>query len=254
MVDRFHGKTALVTGAASGIGRAAARLLGAEGATLLAADLNDAGCRETIDSLPGARAIHLDVSEEQDWVRLRQSQPNIDIFVASAGISHAAPLESMPLADWRRVMAVNLDGQFLGLRYALQTLRPGGSAVLVGSASGVKPAHGAAAYCTSKAGLRMLARAAALEAKPKGIRINMVSPAGVVTPMWKTMAFWDGLVAKHGEEGARDALGGADPAKHPLARMALPEEIARVIAWLASDDSRNMTGADIPVDAGYTIS
>jgi NAD(P)-dependent dehydrogenase (short-subunit alcohol dehydrogenase family) len=99
----------------------------------------------------------------------------------------------------------------------------------------------------------MLTKSAALEGKAKGIRVNMVSPAGVVTPMWKTMAFWDELVARKGEAAAWEALGGADAAKDPLERMAFPEEIARVIAWLASEETRNMTGADVAVDGGYTV-
>ncbi len=245
--NRFLQKIALITGAASGIGRAAAQVLAAEGAIILAADLN-----ESAD--PNVQTIRLDVTSEADWQCLAEAHPQIDIYVASAGISHAAPLESMPLADWRRVLAVNLDGQFLGLRYALKALRPGGSAILVGSASGIKPAAGASAYCASKAALRMLMKTAALEAKPKGIRVNLIAPAGVVTPMWKTMDFFQTLVAEQGEAAAWKALGGADPATDPLARMAFPEEIANVIAWLASGESRNMTGAEIPVDAGYTAS
>ncbi|MEO8028550.1 MAG: SDR family oxidoreductase [Bryobacteraceae bacterium] len=252
---RFSGKRALVTGAASGIGLATVRLLASEGASILAADRNKALLRESIADLPGATAVALDVTSEQHWSALRATQPiPVHIFVGCAGISHGAPLATTSLEDWRRVLSVNLDGQFLGLRYALDTMEAGGSVILVGSASGVKPAAGAAAYCTSKAALRMLVKVAALEAKPKNVRVNSVSPAGVVTPMWKAMAFFEELTAKHGEAGAWDALGGADPAKDPLERMALPEEIARVILWLASDESRNMTGADIAVDAGYTVS
>jgi NAD(P)-dependent dehydrogenase (short-subunit alcohol dehydrogenase family) len=99
----------------------------------------------------------------------------------------------------------------------------------------------------------MLARVAALEAKPRGIRVNSIAPAGVVTPMWTKMPFWNGLVAQHGgEAGAWRALGGADPATAAVQRMAFPEEIARAILFLASDDSAHMTGAELVVDGGYT--
>jgi len=101
--------------------------------------------------------------------------------------------------------------------------------------------------------LRMLARVAALEAKELGIRVNSIAPAGVVTPMWTKMPFWQGLVEEHGSEaGAWDALGGADPSKPAVQRMAFPEEIARAILFLASDDSAHMTGAELAVDGGYS--
>jgi len=128
-----------------------------------------------------------------------------------------------------------------------------GSIVLIASASGINAAAGASAYCTSKAGLRMFAKAVALECKEDGIRVNTVSPAAVATPMWSKMPFWADLVAKHGgEEGAWEALGGISPDQHSLMRMAFPEEIAKAVLFLASDESSPMTGTDLAVDAGYT--
>lgn len=233
----FTGKWALVTGAASGIGQGCAAELQALGAHVVATDLVD-----------------LDVTKEADWERVLHEMPQLDILVHSAGISQATPLSETPLEEWRRVLAVNLDGAFLAVKHALRAMIPkrAGSIVLIGSASGVKPAAGAAAYCASKAALRMLARTAALEAKPHNIRVNTVSPAGVVTPMWKTMPFWHDLVREHGEEGAWKALGGADPGEHPLQRMAFPAEIAKAVAFLASDDAAHITATDLAIDAGYT--
>jgi NAD(P)-dependent dehydrogenase (short-subunit alcohol dehydrogenase family) len=118
--------------------------------------------------------------------------------------------------DWRRVMALNLDAAFLSLKYGVRAIREGRGATIVvaGSALGVKAAPGASAYCASKAAVRMLLKTAALELKAEGIRVNCVSPAGVVTPMWRGMPFWNDLVRQHGtEEAAWNALGGADPTK-----------------------------------------
>lgn len=236
------GKIALVTGAASGIGRAVADALRAAGANVLAADLE-----------PGVD-LKLDVSSEPDWQRVMSDIPRLDVVVACAGIAHAQPLLETELTAWRRVMAVNLDGAFLTVKHSAPAMTEGGSIVLLGSASGVKPAPGAAAYCCSKAALAMLAKSAALELKSKAIRVNSVSPAGVVTPMWKKQPFWDGLVAEHGgEDGAWKALGGADPAEPALHRMALPDEVAQAVLFLASSASAHMTGADLAFDAGYTL-
>jgi 3alpha(or 20beta)-hydroxysteroid dehydrogenase len=151
---------------------------------------------------------------------------------------------------------VNLDAAFLTVKYGARLMRQnrGGSIVILGSASGVKAAPGAIAYCASKAGVRMLVRAAALELKPQAIRVNSISPAGVVTPMWQKMPFWTGLVEKHGsEDKAWEALGGIDPATPSLQRMAFPEEIATAVIFLSCDESAHITGTDLLIDAGYTL-
>jgi NAD(P)-dependent dehydrogenase (short-subunit alcohol dehydrogenase family) len=130
----------------------------------------------------------------------------------------------------------------------------GGAIVVVGSASGIKATAGATAYCTSKAAVRMLVRSAALEFKPHAIRVNSISPAAVVTPMWQKMPFWHDLVEKHGsEEGAWNSLGGADPATPSIQRMAFAEEIATAIVFLCCDESSHITGIDLPVDGGYSL-
>jgi NAD(P)-dependent dehydrogenase (short-subunit alcohol dehydrogenase family) len=252
---QFEGKTALVTGAASGIGKAVAAEFARLGAEVIAADIDLDGARAAITGFAAGRAVHLDVAQEASWNAVFRDIPRLHMLVASAGISHAKPLVEMTIDEWRRVMSVNLDGAFLGLRSAIPVIQRsgGGSIVLIASASGIRAAAGAAAYSASKAGVRMLAKAAALEAKPLNIRVNSISPAGVATPMWKTMPFWKDLVAEHGsEEGAWKALGGTDPGTPPLLRMAFPEEIAKVVAFLSSDDAANITGTDLAVDAGYT--
>jgi 2-keto-3-deoxy-L-fuconate dehydrogenase len=245
---RLAGKRALVTGAASGIGRAVVAAFRREGAHVIAADL-------TYPADDREQNIHLDVTQEAHWERLAESISRLDLLVGCAGISEAKPIPETSLDDWRRVMNVNLDGAFLSVKFGAKAMREsGGAIVLVGSASGVKAAAGASAYCTSKAALTMLVKTAALEFKSQAIRVNSVSPAAVVTPMWQKMPFWQGLVEKHGsEEGAWNALGGIDPAVPSIQRMAFPEEIAAAIVFLSSDDSAHITGVDLLVDGGYTL-
>lgn len=250
----FANKTAFVTGAASGIGRAVVEELARRDAKVFAADVDV----ENLNKLalqPRITPIALDVTDENAWAAAFQSIDGLDIFVSAAGISHATPTADMTMNEWRHVMAVNLDGAFLGVRSALRKMIPrqGGSIVLIASASGIRAAAGASAYCVSKASLRMLAKAVALEYKEYGIRVNTVSPAAVATPMWTKMPFWSELVAKHGgEEEAWKVLGGIDPDQPSLKRMALPEEVAEAVLFLASDEASHITGADLAVDAGYT--
>ncbi len=249
------GKVALVTGAASGIGRAVVAELVERNATVFAADIDGVGVQALATQLNNITAVTLDVTDESAWQSAFQSIDQLDIFISAAGISHATSTADMSLEDWRRVMAVNLDGAFLGVRGALRKMVPQkrGSIVLIASASGIKAAPGASAYCASKAGLRMLAKAVALECREDGVRVNTVSPAGVATAMWSKMPFWKDLVAKHGgEDGAWKALGGISPDQPSLTRMAFPEEVAQAVLFLASDESSHITGTDLVVDAGYT--
>lgn len=233
---RFSGKTALVTGGNSGIGLAVKNALEHNGAHVVSADLRG--------------EPRFDVTREADWDAL-DTVP--EILVASAGVSYARPLAETRLVDWRNVLSVNLDGVFLAIRFGLRRMPPGGTIVVIGSASGLKVAPGAAAYCTSKAAVRMLVRSAAAEAKPLGIRVNSVAPAGVVTPIWESMPFFQQLAEEKGEEAAWDALGGRNPATPAIQRMAFPEEIAKAVLFLCSDESAGMTGADLVIDGGYTL-
>ncbi len=256
---RVAGKVALVTGGASGIGRATAELFVREGARVAVADIAEDAVRRVAAELAGpdapTLAFTLDVTSETAWenavAAILDQWGRLDILVNNAGISFGKPLTDTTLDEWRRVTAVNLDGVFLGIKHGGAAMRRtgGGSIVNVSSASGIKPAPGAAAYCASKAGVRMLTRTAALELAPDGIRVNSVSPSGVVTPMWESMPFFAEMTAQLGSAEAVWAMLSKDV---PLKRFAEAEEIALGILYLASDESRFVTATDLPLDGGYT--
>jgi 3(or 17)beta-hydroxysteroid dehydrogenase len=258
---RVDGKIALVAGAASGIGRATAALLSREGATVTCADIDAEGAAATAKFLEeaGGHAFSggLDVTSEGSWQEILEKVTShfgkLDILVNSAGISFARPTTEMSLDEWHRVMAVNLDGVFLGTKHAILALRPtgGGSIVHISSASGLKSAPGASAYSASKAAVCMFVKAAAKECLQNGdkIRINTVCPAGVKTPLWREMPFFRDLVETTGsEEAAFREMAKSDP----QGRFAEPEEIAQAVLYLASDESLYVTGTDLLVDGGYT--
>jgi NAD(P)-dependent dehydrogenase (short-subunit alcohol dehydrogenase family) len=255
------GRVALVTGAASGIGRATAALLARLGARVAVTDVRVTGAEEVAEGIRAnggeAHGYALDVADENSWrsslATLQARWGALHILVNSAGISRASPLTATSLDEWRLVFAVNVEGVFLGLRHGIPAIRGagGGSIVTVASASGVKPAPGAAAYCASKAAVCMLSRTAALECAASGdpIRINTVLPAGVRTPMWQEMAFFQQLVEQQGsEEAAWNALGADGPAR----RFATPEEVAQAIVFLCSDAASYINATDLAVDYGFT--
>jgi NAD(P)-dependent dehydrogenase (short-subunit alcohol dehydrogenase family) len=208
--QRVRDKVALVTGAGSGIGRAAAVLLGREGAAVLVGDINEAAARTVAAEITAAggkaEAVVLNVSDEAAWRQVTEralaDHGRLDVVVNNAGIAFARPVAETSLDEWRRVLAVNLDGVFLGTKYGIAALRAGqgGSIVNVASVSGIRPFAGASAYGAGKAAVRLLTRIAAIECQDagNGVRVNVVSPGGVKTPMWETMDFFQALVAEHG--------------------------------------------------------
>jgi NAD(P)-dependent dehydrogenase (short-subunit alcohol dehydrogenase family) len=252
---RLQHKTALITGAASGIGRAAALRFLAEGARVAATDVAGARLESLALELPDAITRPLDVRDEPQWeaavAGVVSRWGRLDILVSNAGVSFGKPTWEMTLEEWRHVHEVNLDGAFLGAKHAVRAMRAqggGGSIVFVSSASGVKASGGASAYSSSKGGLRLFAKALARECAADGIRVNTVVPAGVTTAMWSEMPFFAELVREHGEAGAWAALS----RDTPLGRFATPEEVAEAILFLASDASSYVTGSDLVIDGGYT--
>jgi NAD(P)-dependent dehydrogenase (short-subunit alcohol dehydrogenase family) len=252
-------KTALITGAASGIGKATANRFAKEGARVALADINreglEAAAQQIITQGGEARGFLLDVTSEINWEHVINDIINdwlrLDILINNAGISFAKPITEMSLNEWQRVMNINLDGVFLGTKYAIQAMRKtgGGSIVNVASASGIKASPTASAYSASKAAVRMFTKVAALECADANIRVNSVSPSGVITPIWESMEFWENLKT---QAGSNDAALQTLAQGVPLKRFATAEEIARAILYLASDESRFVTAADLVIDGGFT--
>jgi NAD(P)-dependent dehydrogenase (short-subunit alcohol dehydrogenase family) len=247
----FHGKTALVTGAASGIGAACARSLAARGIErLVLVDCNGEGLDRLILDCACERVAG-DVTDEALWSRIERDHPTLDFAVLNAGIAGGGLLPQTTLEDWRRVLSVNLDGAFLALRSALRLIRDGGAIVLTASVAGLKGEPGAASYAVSKAAVIQLAKVAAKEFAPRGVRINAIAPGGVDTPIWDDLDFFKGLVAQTGSREA--AIAAMAKASSPLGRYATAEEIAGQVCFLLSDTAATITGAVLVSDGGYSL-
>lgn len=238
MTRRFVDKTALVTGHASGIGAATAALLAGEGARIIGVDL-----------MQGQ-----DVADPALWPGLTDRLAQIDIAVINAGIATAAPLADLDFADWRRTLSVNLDGAMLSVQAAMRAMighGRGGAIVITASIVGLKAEPGTAAYAASKAGAIHLARVAAKEGAPHGIRVNAIAPGGVDTPIWDAMDFFAQMVADLGSRAAATAA--MAQIATPLGRWATAEEIAAQIAFLLSDAAATITGSVLTSDGGYSL-
>ncbi|MFA5362944.1 MAG: SDR family NAD(P)-dependent oxidoreductase [Candidatus Omnitrophota bacterium] len=261
-MGRLEGKVSIITGAASGIGEAAAVLFAQEGCTVIAADIAvEQGGRVSgaIKGNGGAcEFIEHDAANEDSWKELVAETMNrygrLDILVNSAGIGFAKAIVDMSYDEWQKVMKVNLDSVFLGLKYCVGAIRKngrGGAIINVSSAAAIVAVPGASAYCASKAGMLFLTKSAALEsaAAKDGIRINSVLPGSVDTPLWKKSNWWREFSQSHGgDDKAMEFMAGG----LPLKRMAKPEEIASGILYLASEESTYVTGTELVIDGGYS--
>jgi 3alpha(or 20beta)-hydroxysteroid dehydrogenase len=240
---RVAGKVVVITGAARGQGAAEARALAAEGATVVATDLIAAA-----EVVPGELDGHgdgivyrqLDVTDSAAWARLaaelKVRHGQVHGLVNNAGLTHLARLLDVELVDWERILRVNTTGPLLGIQALTPLMPPGASIVTIGSAAAVTP-NFTAAYTASKWAVRGLAKVASLELGPLGIRSNLVHPGYIETPM----------VAD-----APPAFRQAQLAANPLGILGKPEDVAHLVVYLISDESRYLSGAEIAVDGGFT--
>lgn len=259
MAGQVEGKVALVTGGASGIGEAIAELLAQEGATVVATDIDDLKGPEVAARIAkaGGKAVFLehDVTSEARWAEItaeiERRFGRLDIMVSNAGIGIAVPsIVDMSLADWRKQTAINLDGVFLSVKYCLPLMRKqgGGSIVMMSSLAGLRGSLGLAGYCATKGGVRLFAKAIAMEcaAAGDGIRVNSVHPGIIDTPIWGKIP-----------AGAAGAGQNAPIDPEERAKMATPlgyagqaRDIASGVLYLASDASRYVTGTELVIDGG----
>jgi 3(or 17)beta-hydroxysteroid dehydrogenase len=263
-MNRVAGKVAIVTGAASGIGRAGALALAREGASLVVTDIAMPGVEATAAAIAaaGGKAVALkhDVGEEDDWdfvvTQTLEEFGQLDVLVNNAGLGVGGSLLETSLGEWRSLMRVNLDGVFLGTKAAVGAMRgrPAdaglGSIVNISSVLGLVGGIEIAAYSASKGAVRLFTKAAALECAAKAwrVRVNSIHPGYIWTPMVEAGA------ARRAQRMGTDAAAARAwiEAQHPLGRLGVPDDIANGIVYLAAEESSFMTGAELVLDGGYT--
>jgi NAD(P)-dependent dehydrogenase (short-subunit alcohol dehydrogenase family) len=257
-MGRVDGKVALVTGGASGIGRGCVEALAREGARVVIADIQDQLGKEVAAEVNDASYMHLDVTSESEWAAvcegIDRKFERLDILVNNAGIGVACQsITTMPLADFKRQQAVNVEGVFLGMKHALPVMRKaghGGSIINMSSVAGLKGSPILAGYCATKGAVRLLTKAVALECAnfKDGVRINSVHPGIIETPIWLgiagTMSPGSNVPIDLDERAA---------AFVPLGVKGYPADIANAVLWLASEESRYVTGAELVVDGGLSV-
>ena len=242
-------KVVIITGAGSGIGAAAAELFAKEGASLMLTDVQEVKLKEVTGAIQqsggvAAYKVH-DISREDQWKTVVDTTialyGRIDVLINNAGITGnlLSPFEERTVAEFEKVLSVNLTGQFIGMKLAIPYMKAGSAIVNVSSIAGITGNAGGNGYTASKGGSRMLSKGAAIDLAAKGIRVNSLHPGFVETPMTRDM--------KDADAFRKMALSST-----PLGRGATPVELAKGILFLAGDDSSFMTGAELIMDGGFT--
>nr|WKN38633.1 SDR family oxidoreductase [Tunicatimonas sp. TK19036] len=255
-MDRVKNKVAIVTGGASGLGKSSALLLARERANVVVTDLDEDHGHEVVQMIEqqGGAAIFIrqDVSQEDEWEKVIQTTLNtfdkLHILANSAGIGVGGNVEEVTLADWKKLMSINLDGTFLGTQYGIKAMRKtgeGGSVINFSSIEGLVGDPNLPAYNASKGGVTLFTKSAALHCARQGygIRVNSIHPAYIWTPMVENYLKAQGNVV----EGRKllDSM-------HPVGHVGEPDDIGYGVVYLASDESKFMTGAELVIDGGYT--
>ena len=255
-MQRFQGRTAVVTGAASGFGEAIAARFAREGASVVAADVNEEGGRRLVDAIAReggtARFVSTDVSRAAAVKAMIDAALSafgrLDVLVNNAGFSHRMmPLWELAEEDYERVFATNVKGVYLGCKYAVPVMRERGGGVIINTASigAVAPRPGVTAYNATKGAVMTLTRGLAVEVAPFKIRVNAVNPVAADTGFMQSAL---------GVERLPDAVRAQLVATVPAGRLAEPRDVAAAVLFLASDDAEFLTGVCLPVDGGRSIS
>lgn len=249
MSDKLDGRVALITGAATGIGRAAALLLAREGARVVIGDVNESGAAETVEAVAseGGAALYrcCDVSQEEDLAALvgatEEEYGRLDVVFGNAGLLRTSPLEDLSTEEFSRHLAINLTANFLLAKYAAPAMRRqgGGSIIFTASAGGLRGTRGSIAYNASKGGVVNMTRSLADELAPHNIRVNCICPGWVDTPF--NEPFW----SHAGPRAEGEVLRGI-----PLRRQCAPEEVAPAVLFLAGDGASYITGHALVIDGG----
>jgi 3(or 17)beta-hydroxysteroid dehydrogenase len=252
-MDRVKNKVAMISGGAGGLGRAQALLLAKEGAQVIVTDIDESSIESLAEEInaQGAKAIHakLDVTDETEWNKVigkaLQEFGKLDVLVNNAGVILYKKIEDTSLAEWRRIMCVNLDGVFLGTKCAIKAMKANGagSIINISSVAGLIGNPGAAAYHASKGGVRSFTKAAAVECSNAGygynIRINSIYPGVIDTPMADDL--------KKDDLKYQTAL-----SWHAMGHFGEPDDVAYGVLYLASDESKFITGSELVIDGGWT--
>ncbi|QYJ16595.1 Dihydroanticapsin 7-dehydrogenase [Rubrobacter xylanophilus DSM 9941] len=253
---RLEGKVAAITGAASGQGRASAKLFASEGAKVVVADIDEDGARRAVEEINGAGgeaiAVKVDVSREPEVEamieRTVKEYGRLDVLFNNAGVGYSASgrmkmasVVETPEKDWDAILAINLKGVAMGCKHAIPVMEEQGGGTIINNASinALVGLPGADAYTAAKGGVVALSRVLAVEWGPRGIRVNCICPGGVDTPM---------IAPVISDERVMQSM----KQNTPLGRLARPEEIASVALFLASEEASYLNGAIIPVDGGWT--
>ena len=253
-MSRLAGKTAVITGAGSGLGRAMALRFVAEGASVLVADINEAGARATVEAMGEVAATHgafrrVDVTDEEDCAaavaEVIERWGQLDVMIANAGIGTPGFISTMERQDWERVLSVNLTGVFLCAKHAFRAMRQtgGGSILTTASVAGLQGTPHLGAYGASKAGVVQLTQTLALEGARFNIRANALCPVWSQTPMIEEFT----AGAKADAATLRERL----TAAVPLGRMGTPEDVAAAAVYLASDEASFISGVALPIDGAH---